>query len=100
MDKYFSLKENVILVKRARRGLIMDLNNKKIFSIDNLSAKYLNQLLKGSLIESVLNSMKYESAQSFTKYMDLLVKNNLAYYSNTPDSYKTISDTNTLYIVQ
>lgn len=92
MDKYFSLKENVILVKGARRGLIMDLNNKKIFSIDNLSAKYLNQLLKGSLIESVLNSMKYEPAQSFTKYMDLLVKNNLAYYCNTPDSYKTISD--------
>ena len=73
MDKYFSLKENVILVKGAKRGLIMDLNNKKIFSIDNLSAKYLNQLLKGSLIESVLNSMKYEPAQSFTKYMDLVL---------------------------
>lgn len=82
MKEYFVLKENVILVNGAVRGLIQDLNNKKIYSINGTAKEYINKLIKGMKVNELLAELNHENKESFLNYIDLLIKNNLAYYSH------------------
>ena len=69
MDNYLVLKENIILIHGASRGLIHDLNNKIIFSIDSSSKKLLSLLLKGNTISNVLESIETQYRNEFKKYI-------------------------------
>lgn len=82
MKKYFALKENVILIHGANRGLLQDLNLKRIFSIDSDSKKLLSKLLNGESIENVLIGLTGAEYAGFIKYLDLLLSENLGYYTN------------------
>ena len=82
MNKYFALRENVILVHGAKRGLIQDLNKNRIFSIDENSKYYLDKILNGCSIEDALFDMEKEVKVKFENYLELLINNNLGYYSN------------------
>jgi MoaA/NifB/PqqE/SkfB family radical SAM enzyme len=82
MKTYFALKKDVILVQGAKRGLIQDLNKNKIFSIDESSKNYLDNILNGNSIENALSNLNNEVKVKFINYLNLLVKNNLGYYSD------------------
>ncbi len=86
MKKYFVLKDNVILVNGALRGLIMDLNNKKIFSINSTAKEYLNKLTNGNSIESVLANLLEKDKNKLIDYVKLLVSNNLAVFSDKSET--------------
>lgn len=82
MKTYFALKENVILIHGAKRGLIQDLNCNRIFSIDNKSKHYLSKLFYGEAIDNALVELTCEEKASFRRYLDLLVSKSLGYYCN------------------
>ena len=80
MGTYVGLRENIVLVNGAKRGLIQDLHKKKIYSIDELSKKYLNELLSGSSLNNILFNMDENIAEEFKNYLDDLKEKELIYY--------------------
>lgn len=80
MKKYFVLNKNVILVKGFNRGLIQDLNNKKIYSIDKESKEYIYKLKQGITIDEAL--MNEPDKKSFMCYLNLMVEKKIGYYSD------------------
>ena len=87
MKKYFALKDGIVLVKGAKRGLIYDLINKRLFSIDEFSKIYINELINGKSIKEALTEFPHCNKEKLIKYLDLLCKSELGYYTNN----KTIS---------
>lgn len=73
--------EKVFLTHGAERGLIHDLNSNRIFSINSEAKYYLDKLLKGNTIEDVLFEMNEDYKNKFIQYINLLIENNLGYYS-------------------
>lgn len=82
MRKYFIFNKNIILVNGANRGLIQDLNRKKIFSIDHFSKIYLKKLLNGYEIEKLISEISKDDSEKFIRYLDLLINNDIGYYSD------------------
>lgn len=91
MGTYVGLRENIVLVNGAKRGLIQDLHKKKIYSIDELSKKYLNELLSGSSLNNILFNMDENIAEEFKNYLDDLKEKELIYYSDNKTVGSSIS---------
>lgn len=91
MGTYVGLRENIVLVNGAKRGLIQDLHKKKIYSIDELSKKYLNELLSGSSLNNILFNMDENIAEEFKNYLDDLKEKELIYYSDNKTAGSSIS---------
>lgn len=71
-----------MLVKGSNRGLLQDLNEKKIYSIDKGSKELLSELNKGKKISTVLAALKEEDKEGFSQYLQLLVDKNLGSFSD------------------
>lgn len=82
-QKFFTLNEDVVLVEGVNGGLIQDLNNRKIFSVDRDSKVYLSKLISGEEVNSVLDEMSLQDKDRFQIYLKLLISKNLGNYSNS-----------------
>ena len=82
MKKYFALNKNVILVKGYCRGVIQDLENRKIYSVDKNSKEYIYKLIQGISVEDVLADESEKDKKAFESYLDLLVEKKIGYYSD------------------
>lgn len=71
-----------MLVKGSNRGLLQDLNEKKIYSIDKGSKELLSELNKGKKISTILAALKEEDKEGFSQYLQLLVDKNLGSFSD------------------
>lgn len=80
--KYFNFNEDVILIEGACGGLIQDLKNKKIYSIDATSKVCLKNLLQGKSISEVINQTENINKDKLLDYLKQLVDKNLGFYSN------------------
>lgn len=80
--KYFAFKKDVLLVSGAKRGAIYDLNNKRIFSIDETSKGYLEKLTNGQSIEEVTLRLTKLDKDELIQYLQLLCTKELAYLTN------------------
>lgn len=79
--KYFNFNEDIILVEGACGGLIQDLKNKKLYSIDAASKICLKQLLEGKTISEVINQVGNLDKNKLLGYLDQLVDKKLGFYS-------------------
>ena len=79
--KYFNFNEDIILVEGACGGLIQDLKNKKLYSIDAASKICLKQLLEGKTISEVINQAGNLDKNKLLGYLDQLVDKKLGFYS-------------------
>lgn len=82
MKKYFALNKNIILVKGYCRGVIQDLENRKIYSVDKNSKEYIYKLTQGISVEDVLAEENEDDKSAFASYLDLLARKNIGYYSD------------------
>lgn len=80
--KYFAFNKNVLLVSGAKRGAIYDLNNKRIFSIDETSKGYLEKLTAGQSIEEITLKLTKLDKDELIQYLQLLCDKELAYLTN------------------
>lgn len=79
MKKYFKLNNNIILTCGYKKGLIHNLNDGKIFSIDEESKLYLKEITNGKSIESVVSK---EDIDEFLLYLKALEDKNLGKFTN------------------
>lgn len=79
--KYFNFNEDIILIEGACGGLIQDLKNKKMYSIDETSKVCLTQLLQGKTISEVINGAENINKDELLDYLKQLVDKNLGFYS-------------------
>ena len=79
MEKYFKLNNKIILTCGYKKGIIHNLNNGKIFSIDEKSKLYLKEITKGKSIESVVSK---EDIFDFLLYLKVLEDKNLGSFTN------------------
>lgn len=77
MKKYFIFNKDIILVSGKERGIIHNLNNGKVFSIDKVSKEYLLEIIAGKTITEVIG----ENVE-FIDYLNLLVEKNIGYFSD------------------
>lgn len=71
-----------MLVEGYRGGLLQDLENKRLYSIDHDSKALLSRLINGEEIQSVLKELNKEDKENFTHYIQGLVDKNLGTYSH------------------
>ena len=81
-NKYFNLNNNIILVEGANGGLLQDLNNQKIYSIDSLSRKCLKKLIDGQSIGEVTLELNNDLSEKLLEYLEKVVDKNLGFYSD------------------
>ncbi|MEG2934900.1 MAG: radical SAM protein [Clostridium sp.] len=79
--KYFNFNEDIILIEGACGGLIQDLKNKKIYSIDETSKVCLMKLLQGKTISEVINQAENIDKNKLLDYLKQLVDKKLGFYS-------------------
>lgn len=79
--RYFNFNKQVLLVEGAEGGLIQDLRNKKLYSIDAVSTKYLRQLLAGKAISDVISDIENSDKQKLLDYLERIVDKNLGFFS-------------------
>lgn len=80
--KYFNFNKDVILVEGAKGGVIQDLNNKKLYSIDHTAKKYLKELLAGKNVDEVMRNAESNEREKLVNYLDALVDKSLGVFSN------------------
>lgn len=78
---YFVLMDNVILVEGAKGGLIQDLRNERIYSIDFTAKIYLKRLIDGESIEDVLSNISEDTKCGLLDFLKLIVDKELGSYS-------------------
>lgn len=81
-DRYFNLNDNVILVEGANGGLLQDLDNQKIYSIDSLSRVCLKKLISGQSINEVILELENNLSKKLLDYLEKLVDKKLGFYSD------------------
>lgn len=81
MKDYFKFKEKIILTNGKKNGIIENLNENKIYSINENVLKYLKHLLNGNKITSIV---KKEDLHEFIEFLKVLVSRNLGEFTDIP----------------
>lgn len=74
MNNYFTFNKDVVLVKGYNRGVIHNLNDGSIYSINKEAKEKLSRLLRGDKIDYRDNE--------FVEYLNVLVQNKLGYFND------------------
>ncbi len=81
MKEYFKFKEKTVLISGKKRGLIQNLKENKVYSIDENSVKYLIPILNGNKIDSIV---KKEDLNEFIDFLNILVNRSLGEFTDIP----------------
>lgn len=79
--RYFNFNQDIILVEGSCGGLIQDLKNKKLYSVDAASKICLRQLLQGKTISEVIEDTENIDENKLLHYLQQLVDKKLGYFS-------------------
>ena len=82
MKRYFGLKPDCVLVRGALRGAIYDINSGDVFSVDENSAKILEDLNNGLILSDVLSSHKNITRHDITAYLNILQEKGLGEFND------------------
>ena len=74
MNNYFAFNKDVVLVKGYNRGVIHNLNDGSIYSINKEAKDKLSRLLSGNRIDY--------SDNEFVEYLNVLIQNQLGYFTD------------------